>query len=238
MTKLKSDLLYNHIHTEIMLCSLVPGSILTERELGERYDSRKATIRNAMARLIQEGFAKNLPRRGYLITPITMRDVSEICDARIVIEPDLTRAATERLTPGTMQNIAAAIRETEKPETLKSRPSYQAANRAFHLTIAQASGNKRLVAILDRLLVEHERIRHFAGGPPQLAPDFAKEHRDLFDAMCTGDAKGAANMMREQLINGKKIAQQEAFGNSAIMDREFKPQSDGNPQKMSNLFSM
>lgn len=218
MTELKSDLLYEKLHSEIMFCMLKPGAILTERDLGELYDTRKATIRSAMARLIQDGFVQTLPRRGYLITPVTMQDVSEVCDARIALEPDLTRIATERLSPTSMQSIASALKDMEKPEVLKSRPSYQAANRAFHLSIAQASGNGRLVAMLDKLLVEHERMRHLAGGPPHLAPEFAQEHRDLFALICAGDGVGAAELVRTQLLRGKDVTIQEALGNAEIMD--------------------
>jgi len=234
MTVLKSDLLYGQIHAEIMLCQLKPGVILTERDLGERYDSRKATIRVAMARLIQDGFVQTLPRRGYLVASITLQDISEVCDARIVLEPDLARVATERLTPVATQNIAAALKETEKPELLKSRPAYQAANRSFHLAIASASGNGRLVAMLDRLLVEHERIRHLAGGPPHLAPRFANEHRELFGLMCAGDANGAAELARDQLIRGKDIAIREAFGNASIMEQPFVAPTSNDESHVSN----
>ena len=84
---LRSAAAYEQIKIDIVACLLKPGEQITEGELQERYDIGKATLRAALARLSQYGLIRSEPRRGYRITPLTLRDVNEIFDTRLVVEP-------------------------------------------------------------------------------------------------------------------------------------------------------
>ena len=74
---LRSEQAYEQMKSDIVACVLRPGETLTEKQIGDRYLIRKATIRAALTRLMQEGLVRSEPRRGYVITPLTLRDVTK-----------------------------------------------------------------------------------------------------------------------------------------------------------------
>jgi DNA-binding GntR family transcriptional regulator len=136
---LRSEEAYEQLKTDIVACVLRPGESLTEKQIGDRYLIRKATIRSALTRLMQEGLVKSEPRRGYVIAPLTLRDVDEIFDVRRLIEPEVFRAAASGLTERGLEDVRQAAKKALKPETLRSHVALMAADRAFRLALGKST---------------------------------------------------------------------------------------------------
>src|SRR5688572_13489964 len=81
------DRTYQRIKDDIICCVLAPGSSVSETQLAEQYGVGKAPIRSSLTRLRQGGLVELLARRGYLIAPISVRDVHDQYGARLVVEP-------------------------------------------------------------------------------------------------------------------------------------------------------
>ena len=87
---------YDRIRQAIMRLELAPGAAVSEAQLVEGYDFSKASVRAALLRLRGEGLVVAEARRGHVIAPLTMRDVIEIYDLRLVLEPS---ASSSRRAP-------------------------------------------------------------------------------------------------------------------------------------------
>lgn len=86
-----TDTAYHTVKRQVVECALPPGVEVTERELMERYGLSKAPLREALVRLSQEGLLRAIPRSGYRITPITVQDVRDIFELRLLLEPVAAR---------------------------------------------------------------------------------------------------------------------------------------------------
>jgi len=69
-----------------------PGAVLNEKELADRLRVSKTPIREGLSLLEHEGLVQTIPRRGYIVTPITVQHIHELFDLRIILES----AAVER----------------------------------------------------------------------------------------------------------------------------------------------
>ena len=98
---------YETIRRDIIRCELDPGSEASEAALASRLGLGKAPIRVALARLCQEGLVRPLPRRGYIVTPITIKDVHEILEMRMALEPVAARMAVGRLDVAELRSLTA-----------------------------------------------------------------------------------------------------------------------------------
>src|SRR5262245_62001130 len=92
-----SQVAFQRIKRDILTCVLPPGHQVTEAELAHRYALGKAPIRAALVGLCQSGFVRAIPRQGYLISPVTMRDVQEITQLRLLLEPEAAKLASGKL---------------------------------------------------------------------------------------------------------------------------------------------
>ena len=73
----------------------------------ERFALGKASCRVALQRLIQDGLVTSLPRQGYRAAPVTVRDVDEIFELRLALEPVAARRPPAAST-GRISNVSNA----------------------------------------------------------------------------------------------------------------------------------
>jgi DNA-binding GntR family transcriptional regulator len=141
------------------------------------------------------------PRRGHVIAPLTMRDVLEIYDLRLLLEPPAAEAAAGRIEPDELARLQALAEPEVDFDDAKSAERFLSANRTIHLAIAGAAGNGRTVRILERLLDDSERarlvaLRAGAGGRGVRARE---ELQRVLGAVENEDGPQAARLMAEAI---------------------------------------
>jgi len=79
--------LYDSVKREIVEHRLRPETILAETTLAEQYGVSRAPAREALKRLATFGFVRVVPRVGYIVSNVSVRDFDEIFALRLVLEP-------------------------------------------------------------------------------------------------------------------------------------------------------
>lgn len=192
---------FERIKRDIITCDLEAGRRVTEAQLCARYALGKAPIRAALLGLSQEGLLRAIPRRGYLITPISMRDVQDIIQLRLLLEPTAARLAAGRVTDDQLKRLNELCRLRCQPGE-KSSEMVVSAHRELHLIIARASGNRRLAGALAKIYDDVERLIHL--GVSRISPEEMSGYRPLIAALTGGDGEIAARLMVEQIELGRK----------------------------------
>jgi len=209
---------YEALKQDILTCELRPGAQIFEGELAARYGTSKTPVREALNLLGQEGLVQVLPRRGYLVAPVTLRDVQEVFHLRLLLETAAAELAAERITEEQLRQLNAlvAVRYTYRDRASYSR--FLRANRAFHVAVAAASGNGRLAAFVGKLLEDMERILHLGLDLRDSAEEMAAEHAALVDALLKGDAALARRVVTEQLQNSRKRVLEALVGSASAAE--------------------
>jgi DNA-binding GntR family transcriptional regulator len=215
---LRSEQAYEQLKSDIVACVLRPGEALTEKQIGDRYSIRKATIRAALTRLMQEGLVKSEPRRGYVIAPLSLRDVNEIFDVRSLIEPEVFKVAASGITARGLEDVKQAAKKALKPETLRSHVAFLAADRAFRLALAELSGNLRLAQLLGQILDQSERVLHLGLQSRDFTPLIIGQQKELVHACEASKASGIAKLSRSQCLLLKKQVLKAVLAGSRLQD--------------------
>lgn len=182
----KKDEVYGCIRQDIISGVLKQGEIINEGELALKYGVSRTPAREALLTLVAEGLLSSLPRAGYMVTPITVRDVQEAFHLREILELEAVRLAALQITPEQLANLEA--KKMGVPPHLN--PAF---NRDFHYTIAVASGNMRLARLIDTLLDDMERMLVY--DPHISEPHDPSEHQHIIDALQAGNAAAAQEAM-------------------------------------------
>jgi DNA-binding GntR family transcriptional regulator len=186
---------YDRLREAIVRVELEPGTAMSEVQLMERFGFTKAAVRAALARLRADGLVLAEPRRGHVVAPLTMRDVLEIYDVRLALEPVAAEAAAGVMGADEAARLAALARDHADVE------DFLAANREIHLAIMRAAGNQRAAAILERLLDDSERARILAlrAGAAGGGARARTEHQALLAAIGDGDGPRARELMADTI---------------------------------------
>ena len=211
-----NDTAYAAIKDDIISCTLQPGEEVSEGVLVARYGMGKAPIRSAMMRLRQEGLIVSRGRQGNAVSPVTLRDVQDIFQLRLVLEVTAVRLAAGKVEPVRLRELNQAAHGNQADGDRDSEIAYLRANRAFHHYVASCSGNQRLVTLVMSLMEQHERIVHLALALQRREQEFHHFHDDLVEALIDGNSDRAAELT-EAALRGSQQKVMEALTASAAV---------------------
>lgn len=214
-----SDQAYTAIKRAIINCALPPDAEVSEAQLALRFGFGKAPIRQALSRLSQERLVSAQPRRGYRVAPVTLRDVRELFELRLLVEPKTARLAAGRVERSELQRLDAVCQAAVySPGDRDSAERFLAANREFHLAIARAAGNQRMTALLTQLLEECERLLHIGLALRNRSEEIRDEHELLIDALGRGDADAAERIAAEQVEDSHRMVREAILSSDRVTD--------------------
>ncbi len=199
-----AEQVYETIKNDIITCALQPGQQIAQPQLAERYEVGVTPVREALQRLAQEGLVQAVPRFGYIVTPITVSDVAEIYELRSILESAAARLAAQRASPAQLDKISALASYTYVYKDPLSYSNFLAHNSEFHLAVAAASGNRRLVEEISQLLDALTRVFHLGLDIRDSAEEMRDEHRALSEALCRRDALEAERIVQEQIAHSQQ----------------------------------
>ena len=199
-----------------------PGTRLPpERKLADELGLSRADIRKLLARLEDEGRLSREVGRGTFVRsalPDTTTDRGtlekstsprEAMEARLVVEPELASLAAIN---GTHQQIEVMRALAKQMRSSKTWKAYEQLDARLHLLVAEAAGNKLLVAVHEivnevRRAVVWRSLDTRPVGPP---PDYSSfdEHDAIIDAIEKRNRAGAMEAMRRHL----RTTQSRIFG--------------------------
>lgn len=187
------------LRREILTTRMIPGQTLSEAALSQQFALGKAPIRAALARLADEGMVQAVPRRGWIVSLVTIRDIHEVFGLRLLLEPEAARLSAGRVDAALLRRLDDICACGYRPEDEDSTHAFLEANKAFHVALADLSGNARLARQIDRLLDESTRMLMLGLRRRDRTGEMAHEHHALIEALALGHAEEAATIMREQV---------------------------------------
>jgi DNA-binding GntR family transcriptional regulator len=185
---------YTLLRKEILSLGLPPGVEVSEQRLVSDFGLSKASVRAALARLRADGLVTAIPRRGHQVAPVTLRDINEVFQLRILLEPEAAALAAGNITE---RELRPTVARDYNPRSRTSIHNFLKANRELHVRVADASGSRRLARTIAQLLDEGERAVHLAlaAGAGQNGLRIIHEHDELIDALIAGNPSGARHSM-------------------------------------------
>ncbi len=199
------DVAYDRIKEAIVLCDLAPGEEVSEAQLSSHFHLGKASIRSALARLAQERLVRAFPRRGYVVSPLTLRDIENVFQLRLLLETAAARMAAGQVDPKTLKYLEELSMVAYTPGNRESQKAFLNANRDFHVTIARGSGNEKLATFVQQLLDEMTRIIFLGISVGDKGAEWRHGHEEMLEALSRGDAAEAERIARVQLESGKEM---------------------------------
>ena len=148
---LLSERAYERVKHDIICCLFAPGSEISEARLCAQYKLGKAPVRMALSRLAHDGLVRAIPRRGYMVTPVTLKDIQDVFELRLLLEPPAARLAAGKVDAKRLRLLDEICRAGYQSDEPKSIARFLEANKEFHVAIAQAADNARLVHSIDQL---------------------------------------------------------------------------------------
>jgi DNA-binding GntR family transcriptional regulator len=147
---------YRLLKSWLVEAQLAPGEVLSEVDLASRCRTSRTPVRESFSRLAQDGWLKRIPHKGYLVAPISIRDIVELYEYRKVLECFAAERVAQSASPEVIEELEGIVgveRNCGAPLT-----EILNANGAFHLRLAELSTNKRVASQVSLVLCYVRRL--------------------------------------------------------------------------------
>jgi DNA-binding GntR family transcriptional regulator len=135
-----------------------------------------------------------------------------------MLEPAAARMAAGRVNAQRLRTLDEACRTGYQPGDVKSITRFLDAIKAFHVAIAQATGNFRLASTIEQLLDEMTRLLHLGLGLRNRSQEMQHEHRALVKALLRGDGGTAERLSRDQIESTRNMVLSAILTNSSVVN--------------------
>ena len=213
---LLSERAYERIRHDIITCAIAPGTEISEAQLCAHFKLGKAPVRMALNRLAHDGLVRAIPRRGYRVMAVTIKDIQDVFELRLMLEPAAARMAAGKVDARRLRALDEVCRAGYQPGDARSTSRFLDANKAFHVEIARATGNARLADAVEQLLDEMTRLLHLGLGLRNRSQEMQREHRALVKALERGDSATAERICREQIETARGMVLSAILTSSAV----------------------
>jgi GntR family transcriptional repressor for pyruvate dehydrogenase complex len=207
-----------------------PGQKLPpERELAQKLDVSRASLREALIALKMMGVVEIKPNNGTYIThktvPPILKELTylnlgdspfEILQARIAIEPNIAAIAASAHDEDSIGKIEKILSSIEHKLMVHELDGFfmNAKDCEFHLTVAKATQNSVLIGVgylINKLMKQElwtNLLNDTLNSTDQGQQKGIFEHKEILSAIHSGDSRAAYSTMRAHLLRVYKIVKE------------------------------
>ncbi len=147
------DRVHRLLKRAIIEAELRPGDFLSDVRLAHQCNTSRTPVREACNRLAQEKWISRIPHKGYLIPPITAREIVDIYEFRKLIECFNAEKVAITAGPDQVKELGRVVDlEGQSKRVLNEILD---ANQDFHQRLAHIAGNQR---VIDQLRITLEYV--------------------------------------------------------------------------------
>ncbi len=185
------DRVYEQLETMIVTLELAPGAVISELELGRRLGVSRTPIGEALQRLAREGLVAILPRRGIVVSEISVSDQLRLLELRREISSFIARMGAIRASDEERAELRLVAREFQEAAVAGDSAALMKADKTFHDLFAACAHNAFACTAINSM---DAHMRRFWYAHQVADAEFvrsARLHADIALAVAKGDQTAA-----------------------------------------------
>lgn len=192
---------YNLIKEKIINCEFTPGAVFNEEFLCEEVNTSRTPVRDALSRLEQEGLIRIMPKRGIMISELSLKDVNMVFEMRLLLEPYALKQYGHALDEETLLSYYQFFTASAE----KHDDNFFQVDEEFHLWVMSASKNIYLTKNYELLHNQNLRFRILTGKrSAERLEQTCAEHTAILKACIKKDWDAASLAMERHLQQSKE----------------------------------
>ncbi|CAH5431687.1 HTH-type transcriptional repressor RspR, partial [Serratia marcescens] len=196
-----NELAYRRFKQALVTLSYKPGEYLNTAQVMNDLDMGRTPINQAIHRLANEGLLQVIPRKGVMVSPLSMDDALELIEVRLANEMLCMQLASQRITERQIATLTELNRQIEAASQERDRVRMMTLDHEFHQELAQIAGNNMLADILSVLHARAQRFWASTLSREGHMREVIDEHRAIIAALATQDSAAAAEAAQAHILS-------------------------------------
>jgi DNA-binding GntR family transcriptional regulator len=193
------DQAYEAIKQRIVRCDLRPGEVVTVVDLAEQLHLGRTPILQAIDRLTVDGLVSVMPRKGVVVAPVSLDELVDIVEVRLLNEGQAVRWAAERASPADIARLDANLEATWRAAGAHDVDRMIARDREFHRLLSGIAGNAIMSEFLGNLHDRSLRFWFISLRAPDHNTRVCEQHAAVVEGVRQHDPDSAEAAMRAHI---------------------------------------
>ena len=195
------EVVFLRLRQAILQGELQPGERLMEIQLADQLGVSRTPVREAIKKLELEGLVAMKPRRGAEVASITIKDMQDVLEVRATLEELAVELCCAKGDDSWIDDLKKANKVFEVAVKSGELLIIADADVNFHDIIYKATGNKRLIQIINNLREQIYRYRLEYIKNEKARSEMIEEHNRIIAFISEKDREGAKKAMRQHIAN-------------------------------------
>ena len=182
-----------------------PGSRLILSRLATEHEVSFIPVREALQRLEAERLVQIERNRGARVAEISITDMRDIYETRVVLELHAIRMAMANRDDALLETAAEALDRMELGFAADDERAAFGAHQDFHFSLYEPARSAWTMHLIRQLWASAERYVRLAAAVRPAPALFVAEHREIYEAVRTGDVEAAVNSLTANLRTTERL---------------------------------
>ncbi len=193
------------IRENILTGKYKAGEKLSTQDIAEELGTSRTPVNAAINRLVAEGLAEAIPRRGTIVRQLSEEQINDIIDVRILLESYAIERAIKNVSknPEKIEYMKELLYSFDfKNADYKSVSDFEA---EFHRTLVKLSGNEQLLRLYDTnwTMGYVSYFYTMAHMPDEKHKKFFDEHKTIIEYLESGNADELEKLIKSHIMSLK-----------------------------------
>lgn len=198
-TRLLRQVAYERLQEALTHANLEPGDPLSETRISKALGISRTPVREALQQLAQEGLVQIIPGRAITVAAPSMQDIFDAIHVRELLEPEVVRLAAEAMPPKEREALRDLTEAMEQAARAGDRANWSKIDMKWHEILNSSCPNR----LLGQMAMQARNRIYKVGADnhvtDQYLIDGTLEHKQVVEAILSGDGKTAEQLMREHI---------------------------------------
>ncbi|MET3728095.1 DNA-binding GntR family transcriptional regulator [Fictibacillus halophilus] len=209
---------YHLIKNAILNRQIAPGNQLFENAIAEKVNASRTPIRSAIMKLESEGLVNVIPNKGAFIVQPTIEEMVQAFEMRKTLEEMAIHKGFSNLAADEVKQLKQLLNEMKSAYMERDIVPYQEKNNAFHLVLANASGNSYLIEFMKKILSQitiYMVLYDVFNGKSNEEQDML-EHEQMIQYIEKGEEENLRVLLLQHLDNSLTKLQQDKLNYQSL----------------------
>jgi DNA-binding GntR family transcriptional regulator len=175
------------------------GAQLRQDALGETYGVSRIPVREALFQLEAEGLVRIVPQKGAVVSELSLDEVNDVFDLRVILEPRMLAQSAPRFTDGDFAVLDDIQKRFEGAIAAGNVSEWGQINAEFHMGMYVHAQQPRTQNIVTALLQTSDRYTRMQLSNTEAMGIAEKEHAQLIALCRAGKIENACSFLRQHI---------------------------------------
>jgi len=179
------------------------GAQLRQDALGEAYGVSRIPVREALFQLEAEGLVKIVPQKGAIVSELSLDEINDVFDLRIILEPRMLAESAPRFAADDFATLDSIQGRFEKAIAAGNISEWGQLNAEFHMAMYVHARQPRTQMIVTALLQTSDRYTRVQLSTTAAMGTAEREHAELIALCRAGEIDEACRFLEQHITSVK-----------------------------------